>query len=85
MLDAEIKFLTARIAENGAVPEPGPLNEDEKALFREILLKSGNHEVQEMNVGVRGYKTELITSIDERVGNKDIREEVRGLSKSVGL
>ncbi|MCW7554006.1 tyrosine-protein phosphatase [Endozoicomonas gorgoniicola] len=85
MLDAEIKFLTARIAENGAVPEPGPLAQGEKTLFREILLKSGNHEVQEMNVGVRGYKTERITSIDERVGDKEVREEVRGLSKMVGL
>ncbi|AMO57379.1 inositol phosphate phosphatase SopB [Endozoicomonas montiporae] len=83
MLDAEIKFLAARIDNDGKVPEPGSLTDDEKALFREMLLKSGNHEVQEMNVGVRGYKTEKIGSITERVSDEAVREEVRGLSKSI--
>lgn len=85
MLDAEIKFLAARInPETGKVPEPGPiLDPADRALFQTILRESGNLEVQEQNVGVRGYKTEHVKSITERVGDPDIREEVRGLSKIV--
>ncbi|WOG26471.1 inositol phosphate phosphatase SopB [Endozoicomonas sp. 8E] len=85
MLDAEIKFLAARInPETGEVPEPGPIVDPaDRALFQTILQESGNLEVQEQNVGVRGYKTEWVESITERVGDPAIREEIRGLSKSV--
>ncbi|WP_172806954.1 inositol phosphate phosphatase SopB [Endozoicomonas arenosclerae] len=86
MLDAEIKFLTARIDQgSGEVPEPGPImNPADRELFQKILQESGNLEVQEQNVGVRGYKTEGVKSITERVGDQAIREEIRGLSKTVG-
>ena len=85
MLDAEIKFLAARIERDGKVPEPGRIqSEEDRRLFREILLNSGNLEVQEYNVGVRGYKTERVSSIDERVADARVREEIRGLSKTVG-
>ncbi|MCL6271552.1 hypothetical protein M3P05_16675 [Sansalvadorimonas sp. 2012CJ34-2] len=86
MLDAEIKFLAARIdSETGAVPKPGRITSDsDKELFRQILLNSGNLEVQEYNVGVRGYKTEGVASITERIGDDTVRQEVRGLSKTVG-
>ena len=85
MLDAEVKLLAARIDRDGKVPQPGKLSDEDKRLFRVILLNSGNHEVQKANVGVRGYKTELIDSIDERIDDPVVREEVRGLSKSVGF
>ena len=81
MLDAEVKLLAARIDRDGSVPRPGALSLSDQALFRTILLNTGNHQVQKSNVGVEGYKTELIDSIDERVGNTDVRDEVRGLSE----
>ncbi len=86
MLDAEIKFLLARIdPATGAVPEPGPIQtQEDRKLFHTILQESGNLEVQEQNVGVRGYKTEGVKSIDERVGDAGVRSEIRGLSKTVG-
>ena len=81
MLDAEVKLLAARIERDGQVPGPGRLSFSDRALFRTILLNSGNHQVQKANVGVEGYKTELIDSITERVGDDEVREEVRGLSQ----
>ncbi|KEQ19776.1 inositol phosphate phosphatase SopB [Endozoicomonas numazuensis] len=86
MLDAEIKFLAARIDQGtGEVPKPGPIKDPaDRELFQKILQESGNLEVQEQNVGVRGYKTEGVKSITERVGDSAIREEIRGLSKTVG-
>ena len=85
MLDAEIKFLAARINQDtGEVPEPGRLTEEEQEMFREFLKETGNFEVQEDLVGVRGYKTEHVDSIDERINDDSAREEVRGLSKTVG-
>ena len=85
MLDAEVKFLAARMERDKEVPQPGKIAKaEDRALFRKILLESGNLEVQEYNVGVRGYKTEKIASIDERIADPEARKEVRGLSKSVG-
>ncbi|MGY0215955.1 inositol phosphate phosphatase SopB [Endozoicomonadaceae bacterium StTr2] len=84
MLDAEIKFLAAQIERDGDVPVPGKkLTDKDRQLFQDILLKSGNHEVQEYNTGAKGYKTDGVHSIDERVGSKDLRQQVRGLSKAV--
>ncbi|WP_252176505.1 inositol phosphate phosphatase SopB [Endozoicomonas sp. 4G] len=85
MLDAEIKFLAARINPGtGEVPEPGRIVDPaDRTLFQTILQQSGNLEVQEQNVGVRGYKTEWVKSITERVGDPAVREEVRGLSRTV--
>ena len=84
MADAEVKLLAAQIERDGKVPQPGPLSFRDQALFRTILLNTGNHEVQKTNVGVKGYKTELIDSITERIGNDQVREEVRGLSQVTG-
>ena len=81
MLDAEVKLLAARIERDGSVPPPGRLEMRDQQLFRAILLNTGNHEVQKTNVGVQGYKTEMIDSITERVGDDEVREEVRGLSQ----
>ena len=79
--NAEVKFLAARIDRDGVVPKPGRLSYTDQALFRAILLSTGNLEVQKANVGVEGYKTEMIDSITERVGDDKVREEVRGLSE----
>ena len=84
MMDAEIKFLLTRMERDGEVPEPGPLSKKDQALFDSILLNSQNHEVQKNNVRVKGYKTEYIKSIDHRIGDPVVREQVRGLSKAVG-
>ena len=68
-LDAEIKFLATRTERAaGQVPEPGAeLSNEEKALYRTIVLNSGNHEIQKMNTGHAGFKVKL-SSITRRLG-----------------
>ena len=85
MLDAEIKFLAAQIERDGGrVPKPGQkLTAADQKLFQSLLLNSGNHEVQEYNTGAKGYKTNGVDSIDKRVGDKEIRRQVEGLSGAV--
>ncbi len=83
MLDAEIKFMAACIERDGEVPTPGnPLEGDDQTLFQSILLESGNHEIQESNVGVRGYKTDHVDSIQQRAGDKWL--EVLGAAYAAG-
>lgn len=84
MLDAEVKFLIARTERDGKVPEPGPLNKADQELFSSILLNSENHGVQKMNTSAKGYKTEHVKSIDKRISDPWVREQVRGLSGAVG-
>ena len=86
MLDAEIKFLAARIDPmTGAVPEPGRIESSEdRELFHKMLMETGNLEIQEYNVGARGYKTQHVGSIPERVGDPVMHAEMLGMYKSVG-
>lgn len=84
MLDAEIKFLAAYIERFARVPDVGQVDLEVRELFHKVLLHSGNLEVQKSNVGVRGYKTEMVKSIDQRIGDDVVRAEVRGLSGMVG-
>ncbi|KEI71931.1 inositol phosphate phosphatase SopB [Endozoicomonas elysicola] len=92
MLDAEIKLLATMIDLYGKVPEPGiPLSWEDAELFRDILLHSKNLEIQKLNTGAEGYKTEGIESIDEHMGKtylskdafNEFRARVRGLSGAV--
>ena len=84
MLDAETKLLAALIKLYGKVPEPGTmLNESERQLFREILLQSGNLEVQEYNTGRPGYMINGVKSVDKRIGDEEVAIDVRGSSGAV--
>lgn len=92
MLDAEIKLPATMIDLYGKVPEPGiPLSWEDAELFRDILLHSKNPEIQKLNTGAEGYKTEGIESIDEHMGKtylskdafNEFRARVRGLSGAV--
>ncbi|WP_263079760.1 hypothetical protein [Endozoicomonas sp. Mp262] len=92
MLDAEIKLLATMIEQYGEVPEPGmTLAPVDAQLFREILLHGQNLEIQKLNTGAEGYKTEGVKSIDERMGKAYLGEQafeeyraiVRGLSGAV--
>lgn len=84
MLDVEVKFLAHQLATTGEVPKPGQLLTPEQSrIFREIAMNAGNLEVQKQNTGIGGYKTEGVSSIDERIGDDAARRIVRGGSKAV--
>jgi hypothetical protein len=82
-LDVEAKFLSLMINKNnGKVPSYNKkLTDDEKKIFREIALNSGNLEMQKYNVSAGGFKLEGVDAITERLGGKDAKEVHRGLSK----
>ena len=85
-MDVECKFLSALIARNQQIPEPGAkLTDDQKKLFRAIAFEGGNFELQRLNTGVGGYKTEGVDSIPERLGGDDFRDFHRGGSPLVGV
>lgn len=70
MMDVECKFLATLVALGKNIPEPGaPLTSEQKMLYRNLLLQSGNHEMQKYNTGVAGYKLEGVGSITERIGD----------------
>ena len=84
MQDAETKFLAMHFDEYESIPEPGKkLTPEQKKLFAQAVLHTGNLEVQSKNVGARGYKTEHVKSIDERISDPKIRSMMRGLSTFV--
>ncbi len=84
MLDGEAKFLATRIALSGDVPEPdAPLDGDEQGMLRQFLLHGGNHEMQILNTGLAGFKTEGVSAIDERLGTPEARAFHRGASLAV--
>jgi phosphatidylinositol-4,5-bisphosphate 4-phosphatase len=83
-LDAEAKFLAAQIALTGDVPEPdAKLSEEDTRMFREFALNTGNLEIQQMNTGLAGFKTEGVGAITERIGDAEAREFHRGASPFV--
>ena len=85
-MDVECKFLSTLIARNQQIPEPGAkLTDDQKKLFRAIAFEGGNFELQRLNTGVGGYKTENVPSIPERLGGDDFREFHRGGAPLVGV
>jgi len=70
MMDVECKFLATLVALGKDIPRPGaPLTAEQKLLYRNLLLQSGNHEMQKYNTGVAGYKLEGVGSITERIGD----------------
>ena len=84
MMDVECKFLATLVALGRPIPEPGaPLGVEERMLYRNLLLQSGNHEMQQYNTGIAGYKLEDVGSITERIGDIDAQKVFLGGSKIV--
>jgi hypothetical protein len=85
-MDVECKFLSTLIARGERVPAPGaPLTPEQQALFRSIALEGGNFEIQKMNTGIEGFKTDDVASIGERLGGKKYHEIQRGGSAHVNV
>ncbi|MBR4257494.1 MAG: hypothetical protein IKQ17_00515 [Kiritimatiellae bacterium] len=84
MMDVECKFLATLAALGKDIPEPGAqLNSEQKMLYRNLLLQSGNHEMQKYNTGIAGYKLEGVGSITERIGDIAAQRMFLGASKIV--
>ena len=85
-MDVECKFLSALIARGEKVPAPGaPLTKEQQGLLRAIALEGGNFEMQKLNTGFAGYKTESVSSIPERLGGQKYRDFHAGGSEFVGV
>ncbi|MCK5894205.1 MAG: hypothetical protein KAG53_07300 [Endozoicomonadaceae bacterium] len=52
------------------------MSDEDKELFHDILLNSGNLELQECHVGIQGYKLRGIKSIEQRIGDNGVLREV---------
>ena len=86
VMDVECKFLSTLLARNQQIPEPGaPLTDEQKKLFRTIAFEGGNFEMQRLNTGVGGYKTDGVDSIPERLGGSEFREFHKGGAPLVGV
>lgn len=84
MMDVECKFLATLAALGKDIPEPGAqLNAEQKMFYRNLLLQSGNHEMQKYNTGIAGYKLEGVDSITERIGDIASQRMFLGASKIV--
>jgi hypothetical protein len=84
MLDGEAKLLAMRIQLLGRVPEPDEVpGPEEQGTVREFLLRTGNLEMQQLNTGIMGFKTEGVKALDERIGSAAARETHRGGSAGV--
>ncbi|MCQ2389309.1 MAG: hypothetical protein MJ138_06315 [Kiritimatiellae bacterium] len=67
--DAEAKFLATLIDRHMPIPEPGQkLTPEQSRIFRDLVVGSGNLEVQERNTGLGGYKTYKNDGNVERMG-----------------
>lgn len=85
-MDVECKFLSALIARDETIPEPGArLTDAQKRLFRSIALEGGNFEVQKMNTAIAGFKTGGVKSVTERLGGSEYRQFHRGGSDHVNV
>ena len=84
MMDVECKFLATLVALGKTIPEPGAqLTTEQKMLYRNLLMQSGNHEMQKYNTGIAGYKLENVGSITERIGDIASHRMFLGGSKLV--
>ena len=69
-VDAASDALATLVALGRPIPEPErDLDPDEKLLYRNILLGSGNHELQKYNAGIAGYMLENAPELPKRIGD----------------
>ncbi|EMN4129210.1 MULTISPECIES: inositol phosphate phosphatase SopB [Providencia] len=90
MLDAEIKRETLSYHQNKHLGKPSSkLISEESQLFQDVLLQSGNLQIQEYNTGLVGnkvvkdlplYLKPMALSYDARIGDRFIRQQVKGFS-----
>lgn len=71
MMDAECKLLALLIEQGRDIPPPGSkMSKNDRQLYRDMVLKSGNLEMQKYNTGLGGYKAlGDASTIKERLGN----------------
>lgn len=90
MLDSLLKRDIIDFHHQRLIPEPeAPLTQEKKNLLHEVLLKSGNLEIQAYNTGVKGnkalksirYLPFLNLSHKKVIGNEKVWKEVKGLSE----
>lgn len=80
-LDAEIKFLVARLTMENKVPDYDCiLNQEERQNFKAMIMNSGNHEVQKLNTGGPGYKIRNIPALKNRIGPNGYLQQI-GISQ----
>ncbi|EKT57290.1 inositol phosphate phosphatase SopB [Providencia burhodogranariea DSM 19968] len=93
MLDTEIKREVIKVHQGHSLSKPGhKLSNNEKKLLQEVLMHSGNFEIQKQNTGVGGNKVirdlplifkPIQLSYKERVGDNFIWKKIQGLSSIV--
>ncbi|MCW2256632.1 phosphatidylinositol-4,5-bisphosphate 4-phosphatase [Providencia alcalifaciens] len=93
MLDTEIKREAIKVHQGHSLSKPGhKLVDNDKKLFQEILMHSGNYEVQKQNTGVGGNKVTrdlplifkpIQLSYKERIDDNFIWKKIQGLSSIV--
>lgn len=71
MMDAECKLLALLIEQGRDIPPPGSkMSKNDTQLYRDMVLKSGNLEMQKYNTGLGGYKAlGEASTIKRRLGN----------------
>lgn len=91
MLDVEIKREAISLHQGNPLSKPGnALDHNEKWLLGQVLLNSGNLEVQAQNTGLAGNKvikdlgiSMLNLSYKDRIGDSQVWHKSRGMSKLV--
>ncbi len=82
-LDAEAKYLAAVGYTNGRIPEPDAEYTVESRRERtNFALNTGNHEMQQMTVGLKGYKLKGVPGLDQGM-DADLLALYQGGSKFV--
>ncbi|MDB5774580.1 MAG: type secretion system effector inositol phosphate phosphatase [Herbaspirillum sp.] len=88
--DSEIKHAALVLHETGQFPQPGMLKPEQKELYREVLLNSGNLEVQEVNTGSRGnlvLRNRPLGELSnrERIGDEGVSKKLLAFSWMLSL
>ncbi|MBC6414244.1 MAG: hypothetical protein GDA45_05115 [Chromatiales bacterium] len=77
-LDAEVKYLAAVGNATGQIPEPETEPTDEsRSLRSNFALNTGNHEMQQMSTGLKGYKLKGVPGLEKMLG-ADMMDIYRG-------
>lgn len=80
-MDVECKFLSALLKNNIPLPKPGAkLTPEQSNVYRDIVVGSGNLDIQQKNTGLGGYKTVHWeqSNIDRLGGDKKYFEYQKG-------
>ena len=82
-LDAEVKYLASVGNVTGQIPRPETAHTDESRRMRSnFALNTGNHEVQQMTAGLRGYKLKGVPGL-KKMMESDMMDIYHGGSKFV--